>query len=515
MRQDAAEMFAMGAQALEAQNLAAAEQHFRAIVEADPRAHEAWNALSVVTVRSGVPDIAAQYARRALELDRRNPVYLNNLGVAYGELGRFAEAEQAFRRALKLTPVYAEGLFNLGRVLHKQDRLLEAVRALERAYAINQHFPGLHASLCQLYRKQGRPQLAMEVLRQAPRGGEEWDLAPAFAECLAELEGPESAIRWLSAMVARDPDWHVLRFSLAAMLLSLGQWRAGWREYAWRPNLASERGNELPAPLPQDLRGVHLRLKGEQGLGDTLFFLRFVPELRSRGASIGLACARKLHGVLSRRDLFDEIVDDETRYDLWCGDLPLLLDSTATPGPLPLAGNAQHLESCRCTLAGLGPGPYLAITWRAGTDVLRGQEFGANRALLMKEIPLDRLGEALRGWPGTLVAVQRGPRAGEFDAVRRAANAPVHDLSALNEDLPQMLALLAAVDEYVCVSNTNVHMIAGLGRTARVLVPYPPEWRWMRGNGGSAWFPRFPVYRQPQSRDWGEPLARLRADLLS
>jgi hypothetical protein len=59
-----------------------------------------------------------------------------------------------------------------------------------------------------------------------------------------------------------------------------------------------------------------------------------------------------------------------------------------------------------------------------------------------------------------------------------------------------------------------MHLAAGLGRTARVLVPYLPEWRWLEAGDESPWFPGFRVYRQSTSRNWGDALARLRADLL-
>ena len=68
------------------------------------------------------------------------------------------------------------------------------------------------------------------------------------------------------------------------------------------------------------------------------------------------------------------------------------------------------------------------------------------------------------------------------------------------------------LDDYVAVSNTNIRLRADLGRTARVLVPNPPEWRWMRSGDASPWFPGS-VYRQPASRDWTAPLRRLREDL--
>jgi len=69
------------------------------------------------------------------------------------------------------------------------------------------------------------------------------------------------------------------------------------------------------------------------------------------------------------------------------------------------------------------------------------------------------------------------------------------------------------LDDHVGVSNTNMHLLAGLGRSARVLVPYPAEWRWLRREGRSPWFPAFPVYRQAQSRDWSHALHSLRTDL--
>jgi hypothetical protein len=198
-------------------------------------------------------------------------------------------------------------------------------------------------------------------------------------------------------------------------------------------------------------------------------------------------------------------------WPVWIADLPSMLQTEETPGAFPLRASNDARER----LAALGPPPYLGVTWRAGTDLRRSREFGVEQRILFKEIPPALLGRALQGWPGTMVSLQRAPLANELDAIRSAARAQVHDLSAANEDLREVLAVLAALDQYVAVSNTNVHLLAGLGRTARILVPSPPEWRWMRSEGGSPWFPGFSVYRQPANRDWSEPLRRLREDLFS
>ena len=513
-------VFAAGAAALEAGDFRAAEQLFQQIVDRYPRAHMAWNALSVVALRAGFPDVAAEHAKRALELDRRNPVYLNTLGVVHGELGGFAEAEQAFRRALKARPAYAEGHFNLGKALHKLGRLDEALRAFERAYAIDAEFPGVRASLCAMYRKHGRAERAMAVLRAAPGGLEASDeFSPLVAETLEELEGAPGAVAWLRQVIGRHADWYAARYTLGKLLLSLGEWHEGWREYLWRPHLLPERSARAPAPLLPRLNAMRVLVRGEQGLGDALFFLRFVDELRRRGAEVSLAVPRRLAAVLGSAGGCEVLAEEDApaaRFDhaIWGGDLPALLETAAVPPAFALERDAARAARCRRRLAELGPAPYLALTWRAGTDVLMTQEFGRERGLQSKEIPPAALGAALRGWRGTLFSVQRQARAGEAEALAAAAGAALHDLSALNEDLPEILAMLSVAEEYVCVSNTNVHLLAGIGRGARVLVPYPAEWRWMR-EGGSPWFPGCSVYREPQERGWEKPLLDLRKDLFS
>jgi tetratricopeptide (TPR) repeat protein len=518
-------IFAMGAAALEAGDFRAAEQLFHQIVDANPRAHPAWNALSVVAVRAGLPDVAAEHVKRALELDRRNPVYLNNLAVALGELGEFAQAEDALRRALKHKPAYAEGQFNLGKVLHKLGRLDEALRAYERAFAMERQFPGLLLALLGMYRKTGHAADALAVLEEGSPGLPAEERATQRAQLMAELEGAERAVAWLREHLSRHPDHHQVRHTFAQLLLAQGHWREGWQQYLFRVHLLAERVDSrsgevrLPPPLPARLDGRSVRLRREMGLGDNLFFLRFLPELRRRGALVAVSAPQNLARILPG-DL-EVIVKEEPvgpgrvwDHDLWICDLGALLEATDTPPALPLVIDAARVDRLREELRGLGPAPYLGLTWRAGTDVLRNREFGNDRGFLSKEVsPLAALGQAVRGWPGTLLALQRQPYAGEIQTVAAAAGAPVHDFSALNEDLPAMLALLGLIDEYVAVSNTNVHMLAGLGRTARVLVPYPPEWRWMR-EGASPWFPGFALYREPQARGWAEPLSRLRKDLI-
>jgi len=171
---------------------------------------------------------------------------------------------------------------------------------------------------------------------------------------------------------------------------------------------------------------------------------------------------------------------------------------------VPAAGNVARMKEA---LEAKGAGPYVALTWRAGME-----SAGPSRTQL-KTIDPALLGEALRGIPATWVSVQRMPRDGEREALARSLGAPVHDFSACNDALEDMLALLSLAQRYVGVSNANTYLGAGLGLPMEVLVAHPPEWRWRDAGSISPWFPTARLFRQEAGASWREALGALRAAL--
>ena len=135
------------------------------------------------------------------------------------------------------------------------------------------------------------------------------------------------------------------------------------------------------------------------------------------------------------------------------------------------------------------------------------------RNRLSKLAPADAIAAALKPVAATIIALQRDPAPGEIDAFAEALGRDVHDLTRLNGDLEAMLALLGRLDDYVCVSNTNVHLRTSRGRPCRVLVPRPPDYRWMSRGPVSPWFPESRVYRETAADGWTSALEELAADL--
>jgi Tfp pilus assembly protein PilF len=499
-----------------------AETALREITRLNPREHFAWALLARVAVERGDAEVAAELARRALDLDRKNADYLNLLGVAFVELGRYDDALAMLRRSLRERPASAEAHYNIGKVLEKSGELIGARDAFARAATIDPRYPGaryMHARA--LFRLGDGDAAARELERALADDPRDPWLIDLYGKVLAGTRRHDAAVEWLAGAAARLPGSAMVRRAHAVALLAAGRFREGWREYLARGVTGESPRDEFPAALPRELDGAKIWLRSEQGLGDVVFFLRFVPLLRARGASVSIRAPRKLVPLLSRTGWFLEVREDDpalatppgTYAPLYLGDLPAVLDADGALPSIRLGPLPARVAGWRERLAAFGRPPYLGVTWRAGTDFRQEREFGRDIRALFKEIDLALLGGALRDRAGTLVSVQRRPLPGEVSALAKASGLPVFDAAAMNDDLEDALALLDVLDDYVGVSNTNTHLRAALGKTGKVLVPFPPEWRWMAEGGESPWFPAFRVYRQTPQRSWDAALARLSADL--
>lgn len=537
--------------------VAEAEQQLRGLVQRHPGYALAWFNLAHAVRDQGRLEEAAGLYRRAIELEPASADAHSGLGGVLHALERFEDAERAYRQHLALQPDSVAGCCNLASLLIDRGRFADAAALCQQALARALESAELHLMLGSALAHQGQFTAALGAFRAAVH------LAPdnararwAYGTALFETGDSEQGLEWLTRTLELQPDSPEFRYALSGVYLALGDLQAGWMEYAWRTarqRFAAEHPElHLARELPDSVSGRNICLLREQGFGDELFFLRFAAMLKSRGAHITYRAQAKIASILERAPVLDRVIAPNDALPaadlvLLLGDLPHALGrldssplrpSTSSrpprPGaaaahnmrfprllrvyfpepapPLALAPLPERLERIMQRLAALGPPPYVGITWRAGTvpEEQRGTAWS-----LHKQIPLEPLGATLRGVNGTWLALQRDPQSGEIGRLAAHLGNPVHDLSALNEDLEAMLALLGLIDDYVGVSNTNMHLRAGVGRTARVLVPRPAEWRWMAAGNESPWFPGFRVYRQQPSGSWDDAFERLRDDLFA
>ena len=449
--------------------------HLRVAVAAAPQLAEGWMHFGSALQHVGRLDEAERVARQALAISPGLVGAHNVLALIDIDRARFDQAMGHARRAIELDPRYSGSWVNLGVAQTGAARDDEAAASLARALELEPASAIAHYNLGALRHAQGRHAQAMRHYREAIR---------------------------------LDPRQRPAHGNLALALFSTGAFEEAWSEYRWR-----EERPRYEKMLRRDGR-ARVAIHAEQGLGDLLFFLRFAGALRASGATLDFVGDARLHGMLARTGLFEafarrlEDLPEGDRDVVLAGDLPREVPGLAatTPPPLALAPEARRSAGVRSRLEALGPPPYIALAWRAG-------EPRAGRIVrLFKQVPPEALGEALRGVKATWITVQRDPSREELDRISKSLGAPLHDWSAINADLEEALAVMAAIDDYAGVSSTLVHLRAGVGGRARILVPFPPEWRWMESGEASPWFPRAITYRQSADGDWGTALARLAAD---
>lgn len=308
--------------------------------------------------------------------------------------------------------------------------------------------------------------------------------------------------------------------------LKLGDTARGFRDYTAR-NVAKrdELINDWCCPiLSKQESGLHVLIKRDMGLGDELTFLRYLPWLTQSGIKADYWAGKKLAPILERMGYFNQVFSDadpapdRTQYDLSfiVNDLPVAVEVLGAPSvapPLPLNPKPELVEKWAAWLRSVGNGPYVGINWRAGAA---NEDIARNRGKLAKAIDAEAFAQTLSAVNATWISLQRNIVVDELQQFEQTLTAPVHDAAALTDDLEDLLALLSLLDENIGVSNTNMHLRAGLEMGSKVLVQTPGgDWRWGYQGQESSWFLESKVYRQNLSGDWSCALKELQADLIS
>jgi len=533
--------------------------------------------LGYALLEQGQPVPALESLARAAALDSASADAPYLMGRAHRELGRLPEAIAQFERALALNPALSHARADLvaihlesARQLHAAQSLDEALQACDRALALEpDQAATLHGRAVVLV-DQRRFAEALQCMDKALAAGAPRD-GPARAALLQTraiaLEGacrheeahaaarsavdadPSDAEGWrlLAATLlslgrhgdalavyeeafALHPEHAHLRWDEALCRLLTGDFERGWRHHEWRLRSAMysvvDAGTRSTAPrwdAGATLAGRRILVHAEQGLGDAIQFVRYVPLLRERGADVLLQVTqplvRLMRGLVAPAASpagggFTVIGADQDvpPHDLRCSllSLPAAFGTTAAtiPADVPyLAADAALRESWRARL-GQQDGPGRPRRLRAGL-VWSGNPRHHNDH--NRSIALAQLAKAL---PASIDWIALQPGASETDRRSMAQVPGLRDLGAALGDFADTAALIENLDLVVSVDTSVAHLAGALGRPVWVLLPHHPDWRWLLGRDDSPWYPTCRLFRQDAPGRWDGALDGLRQALL-
>lgn len=418
---------------------------------------------------------------RALALRPDYAEACNNRGAVLDELRRFEEALECYDRALELRPDYAEAYNNRGIALTALKRFDEAMASIARALAIRPNYPEAHNSRGIAYYERNQYREALECYQAA---------------------------------IELKPDLAQAHFNMAQCQLLLGDFEHGWQENEWRWEIAQAGGVKRRFVQPQwsgteEIAGKTILLHAEQGFGDTLQFYRYARLVAACGARVILEVQRPLKRLLSG-DAGVHLVlargEPLPHFDLHCPLLSVPRAFGAQPATIPPMSAPLRVprQSMQIWQSRLGPQvkPRIGIAW-CGRPSHKNDH---NRSIALQTL----LGSF--ALPVELISLQKDVNAAD-EVFLRAKSSSVAHFGPVLTDFMETAALAALMDLVVTVDTSVAHLAAALGRPTWILLPSPPDCRWMLDREDSPWYPSVRLFRQNQAGDWGVVIANVAAAL--
>jgi hypothetical protein len=260
---------------------------------------------------------------------------------------------------------------------------------------------------------------------------------------------------------------------------------------------------EAPKWDGSDLNGRRILLYGEQGLGDSIQFARYIPMVAQRGGRIVLACQPELVDLLKQIQPLEECVPNDRvppPHDVYCA----LLSLPAVLGTRP--------ETIPASVPYLTPDPVKTEFWRKRLEGETRRKIGlawAGRPIhpndRNRSMSLSQLAGLADVPDAAFYSLQK--REGSEQAAH--APMPLTDWTSELHDFTDTAALMANLDLIISVDTSVVHLAGALGRPVWVLLPFIPDWRWMFDRTDSVWYPTMRLFRQPALGDWKTPIGKL------
>lgn len=451
------------------------------------------------------------------------------LGWEACDTNHIQEAVKVAQSILKIKPDFAPALNLLGWTAYRDDKVEIALGVLQQAVNLAPNNGKIIGDLIRVLTADKQHSIALSVAEQALANGSlrgRNAIYYARAATYAQLNQLENAIADYEACSKISPDNLDAACYNGMARLKFGDPRNGFRLYSSRPEarLESRRDGYVCPWLRGNVAGLKVLIKRDMGLGDELTFLRYLPWLTNAGVKVDYWCGHKLLPVLQRSNLFNQVISDQTplpdseHYDLtfWVHELPVAVEALGSPeiaSPFQLTPLTNLVNKWRDWLSQCGPAPYIGLNWRAGA-VAEGAAKAFSK--LAKSVDAKSFAITLSGINATFISLQRNVMMQDVMTFEQHLKAKLHDAASLTDDIEDLLALLSLLDENIGVSNTNMHLRAGLDLGSRVLVQNPGgDWRWGFEGDQSLWFNKSKVYRQSLDQTWEVALHAVRQDLLA
>jgi tetratricopeptide (TPR) repeat protein len=512
---DISETLRAGVEHHRAGRLTEAEEMYRRVLLIHPRHAGAVHLLGLIAFQLGKHDVAVEYLTAAIKVDAFHAPFSADLGEIYRAMGKIPEAIASYQQSIRLNPEVADAQNNLGTLFETSGQLQEATACFREALLLNPRYGEAYGNLGNVLESQGQFPLAQAALEKAV------ELAPdnakayvGLGKCLSVEGNWERALDCYQQATRLHPDLADAHYHAAQARLALGDFVEGWRDFEWRLRCPApgRRTFPLPAWNGAELHGHRVLVHAEQGLGDTLQFIRYVPLMVERGGTAILDVPRQLLPLLEQSG-FENLIRE--------GELPPACHLQAPLLSLPrLLGTT--LETIPAASAYLSAKPRLVAQWGQKLSEVSGFKVGIawqgdpdSAHDRFRSIPLSEF-EPLAALPGVrLISLQKKDGLDQLVAASERFEM-VNFADAFDEAEGAFMdtaAIMANLDLVVTSDTAAAHLAGALGVPVWVALSTAANWRWMQDRLDSPWYPTMRLFRQVKERGWAGVFQVIAAEL--
>jgi FKBP-type peptidyl-prolyl cis-trans isomerase 2/predicted TPR repeat methyltransferase len=439
--------FRMGVLLQERNEFDEAIKYYLKAIAVDPFMTDAYYNMAVAYQKNGMVQESAECYQKVIEIAPNHEKAYVNLGISLKETGQYEEAAKYFEKALEIRPDYDIAYYNLGNISYFTGRFGEARRLYEKAVSVN----------------------------------------PGYAEA---------------------------HWNIALIDLLYGNYKDGWKGYEWRWKLESSiRRLDTSHSLwdGSDVKGKTILVSAEQGFGDTIQFVRYIPLIEEKGAQVILECQQELIPLLQNMKAIQKIVQDNSplpEFDNYCPllSLPGIFDTTLEniPAIVPyITVDPLHVKKWGEKLRGTQSVMKIGIAW-AGNPELAKPYY--NRSCSLESFSLLRQFDDINFY-----SLQKGEPA--YDAQLSPEGLKIITYADEIHDFSDTAALIENLDLIISIDTSVAHLAGALGKPVWTLLPFIPDWRWLLNREDSPWYPTMRLFRQQAPGDWDSVIERVRDEL--
>lgn len=482
-----------------------ATEECESVLRVSPQNAQALSLMAAISADKRDFNEGLRWAQRAINVNPKLASAHYAMGRLWEDAENYFQSEVSFRQVTLLDPNHARAYNNLGVALHMQGRLPEALACYRRALQIEPNQPEAMRNFAAI----GGGSVDLEIVVEGfqkqieinPRDAVAYkDLANIYVQLGLHAE----AFAHFDRAIALEPDRPDFHFAKAFFLLCLGDYTAGWKEYAWRWQISAFNGPALRFHQPfwdgRVMETGSLLIHGETGFGDTLQFVRFARLAAERCAEVIVECQPALKSLLNGVEGVSRVVAQGEELPFFDAHLPFIscpgvfdttLESVPWNGPY-IKPDAQKVSQWQSLVASTQRNDLkVGLAWASNPGNL-----GAHA----RSVPLDLLAPLAQLRGVSFFSLQKGAKADELAAV--PAGMSFLDLTMHLQDFSDTAALFTQLNLVLSVDTAVVHLAGAMGLPVWVMLPYQSDWRYSMERSDNPWYPSMRLFRQGYDGDW-------------